>query len=251
MGRKTTRPDLLQVLTQLPLFDDLYLGMQAQNIAIVDLHIEDLEANLLAAYHASDSTPIPEMMLVSALSQMWVFAVYELLRTWRQRITELLTLGSQLQHLRGADRAERIKTEQAAIQSTLRDTAAAAMRRSAIKWALTKAKRNRLQRAFDRVTPLYRRLEALRIALAKHEVARTGKRGKTPALVARDPGYARIDLDGSIKWLFDYAGGKSDMLSRHGLADELRRLHRGRSTVGPAASTRTASLRIFLGECSA
>lgn len=236
MGRKTTRPNLYQVLTQLPLSNDLYLRMQAQNVAIVDLHIEELEGRLRAAYYAGDSTPIPEMMFVSALSQMWVFAVYELLRTWRQRVNELLALGTQLQGLRGAARAERISLEQAAIRSAFKDSAAAAMRRSAVQWARTKAKRTRLQSTLDRVMPLFRRLEALRVALAKHEVAKTGKRGKSRPLVAFNPGYVRIDpLDGSIKWLFDYADGTGDMLSRRGLADELRRLHRGGSTIGPAA----------------
>jgi hypothetical protein len=108
------------------------------------------------------------------------------------------------------------------------------MQRDAIKWAIISRNRRRLSKALDRVMPMFRRLEALRIALAKHEVAKTNRK-KARALVALAPGYGRIDpLDGSIKWMFDYADGTTDIVSRREIADGLRRLHRGGTTVGPA-----------------
>jgi hypothetical protein len=64
--------------------------MQAVNIDLVDGHLEELEAELLQEYMANDRPPLPSMMFVSALSQMWVFAAYELLRTWRQRAREIM-----------------------------------------------------------------------------------------------------------------------------------------------------------------
>jgi hypothetical protein len=209
--------------------------MQAQNLAIVDQHIEDLEAQLLSAFYKSDSTPLPEMILVSALSQMWVFATYELLRTWRQRVRELLEFSENIAHLRGRARAERLASELASVRSASGQSAAVEMQRSAIEWASSSRNRRRLAKALDRVMPLFRRLEALRIALAKHEVAKTNRKKMRP-LVAYSPGYARIDpLDGSVKWMFDYADGTSDMLSRREIADGLRRLHRGGKTLGPAS----------------
>jgi hypothetical protein len=230
------RPDLLKVLLDLPLFDDLYLQMQAQNLAVVDLHIENLEGELLTVFYRTDSTPLPEMMFVSALSQMWVFSTYELLRTWRQRVRELLQFSTDIARLRGRAIVERLASEKAAIKSASHlPSMAVELRRRAIDWASSSRNRRRLAGALERVMPLFRRLEALRIALAKHEVAKT-KGKKAHALVAFNPGYARIDpLDGSIKWMFDYADGTSDMLSRRQIADELRRLHRGGRTVGPAA----------------
>jgi len=60
------------------------------NIDLVDGHLEELEAELLQEYMANDRPPLPSMMFVSALSQMWVFAAYELLRTWRQRAREIM-----------------------------------------------------------------------------------------------------------------------------------------------------------------
>ena len=34
------------LLTQLPLFDELYLGMQAMNVGLVDHHLEQMEQDL-------------------------------------------------------------------------------------------------------------------------------------------------------------------------------------------------------------
>ena len=77
------------LLWTLPLFDNLYLSMQGQNVMLVDFHLRDLEASLLAEYHQRERTPFPAVLFVSALSQMWIFATYELLRTWRQFIRDL------------------------------------------------------------------------------------------------------------------------------------------------------------------
>jgi hypothetical protein len=78
-----------ELLWKLPLFDDLFLSMQGQNVMIVDLYLRDLERDLLRELIEIERTPFPAMLIVSALSQMWIFAVYELLRTWRQRVKDL------------------------------------------------------------------------------------------------------------------------------------------------------------------
>src|SRR5574337_1181491 len=81
---------LAEVLQSLPLFDDLYLRMQATNLQIVDGFLEEQELALLKEYLQLERTPIPFLMFVSALSQLWVFGVYELLRTWRHRVQSVL-----------------------------------------------------------------------------------------------------------------------------------------------------------------
>ena len=233
---RSRKRDLLSIFTQLPLFDDLFLRMQATNIALVDAHLDDLESDLCATLHSTERTPVPEAMFVSAISQMWVFAVYELLRTWRQRVRELIDFGERVRPLRGKARTTAIAAAQEVIRGTRSEDAAVHARRAAVAWASSGRNRARLRKALERVMPLYRRLEALRISLAKHEVAKTGRGKNATPVVAFAPGYGRIDpLDGSIKWLFDYADGTSDMLSRRGIADELRELHRGGTTFGPAA----------------
>ena len=78
-----------ELLWKLPLFDDLFLSMQGQNVMLVDLYLRDLERDLLREIIEIERTPFPATLVVSALSQMWIFAVYELLRTWRQRVKDL------------------------------------------------------------------------------------------------------------------------------------------------------------------
>jgi len=97
--------DALQIL---PLFDDLFLRMQALNLEIVDAYMEDLEAELLHEYIEIERTPIQSATFVSALSQLWVFGLYELLRTWRQRASEVLKFAEEVWALSGADREKRI-----------------------------------------------------------------------------------------------------------------------------------------------
>jgi hypothetical protein len=66
-----------------PLCDDLWLGMQIRNIALVDMAIiRKMETEMLNRYFELDRTP-PELMVLSGISQMWIFSLYEFLRTWR------------------------------------------------------------------------------------------------------------------------------------------------------------------------
>ena len=89
-----------QVLSRLPAFeDDLYLGMQATNLDIVDGQLRNLEEELLQVYIKEERTPVPEAVFVSALSQLWIFGLYEILRTWRQRLSDLLAFSETLSTL--------------------------------------------------------------------------------------------------------------------------------------------------------
>jgi len=51
----------------------------------------ELEEQVLAKLFHEERTPM-ETMFLSAQSQMWIFAAYEILRTWRQRAREVLKL---------------------------------------------------------------------------------------------------------------------------------------------------------------
>src|SRR5215469_5495021 len=66
--------------------------MQALNLSIVDQFLMGLEYDTLQKLNDEESTPIPEATFLPAMSQMWIFAAYELLRTWRQRAREVLKL---------------------------------------------------------------------------------------------------------------------------------------------------------------
>src|ERR1041384_2333051 len=85
-------------LPKLPLFDeDLYLGMQATNLQVVDHILRDMESQLLALYIEKERTPGPVAMVVSAFSQLWVFGLYEILRTWRTRGERILEFAASLE----------------------------------------------------------------------------------------------------------------------------------------------------------
>ena len=73
-------------MKKLPFFeDDPYLGMQAMNVGITDSVITQHEYALLHEYREIEKTPLESAMAVSALSQMWVYGLYEVLRMWRDR----------------------------------------------------------------------------------------------------------------------------------------------------------------------
>ena len=221
MSRRSP-PDLLTTLRKLPLMDDLYLHMQAVNIAIVDPHLEYLESQLLDRYFANDRTPIPEMMFVSALSQMWVFAVYELLRTWRQRALELVEFGEELQGIAPARRRKRVQEKISQLRGAS-GSPALAMRQKGFRRVARTRYLERVKKALEQVTPVFRRIEALRVTIAKHEVP------KSKGVTAFAPGYARIDMiTGSITWQITLRDGTVDVLSRRAIADELRNVSRPR-----------------------
>ena len=72
-----------------------WLGMQAQHIAAVEIGIiRPLE--LHTARKIFNEEGYGDLMLaLNGVSQMWLFSLYEFLRTWRQRATQLLQLADQ------------------------------------------------------------------------------------------------------------------------------------------------------------
>jgi hypothetical protein len=187
----------------LPFFEDLFLSMQGQNVMLVDFYLRDLERGLMRRYMEIERTPFPETLIVSALSQMWIFALYELLRTWRQRVRDLKqeaqkppphtqeTPLSEIALMFRKDQLERVRNDAAFVTE--------------------------IDEAYARIEPLFRRIEALRMNLAKHEVP------KMKGVPAMAPGYGRIDLmSGSIQWQVDLGENVVDLISRRDIADYLR-----------------------------
>ena len=95
----TRRKTIYKSLSGLPLLEN-YLGMQARNIWLVDGMLQQMEGALWDEYIRTEKTPFPDIMYVSALSEMWIFALYELLRTWKQLVNEVITYHNQLEKIR-------------------------------------------------------------------------------------------------------------------------------------------------------
>jgi len=213
------------VLRRLPLFeDDLYLGMQVTNLWVVDQILRDMEIQLLARYIEEERTPGAQATLVSAISQLWIFGLYELLRNWRSRAKKVLDFAESLAGISRDQRKERIQEKKREVEG-----AAEASHGLAFRWpAFERASQDRryvrrLQVAVDGSELLFRRIEALRVNLAKHEIPKSNA-------YAMAPGYGRIDMgNGSISWQVLLGDNEVDMVSRRELADECWQLGKDRS----------------------
>lgn len=182
---------LLDALLDLPLMDDMFLAMQARNVALVSDYIEDLEKDLLREYLETEKTPLETALFVSAITQMWIFALYELLRTWRQRAR--LVIRAEGRSYSGSN-------------STLATIAKRSNDPEFVK---------RVVSSVEDLEDVFRELEGIRVTLAKHEVPKSN-------LHADAAGYARIDSSsGTLLYTFDDKDGFMHMVSRETLVSML------------------------------
>jgi hypothetical protein len=200
--------------------------MQAQNVALVDLMvIRGMEAELLQAYYDNDDRmPINVGMLVGAISQMWIYYLYEFMRTWRQRAQELITASEE---------HERQETSEKKIETRAKQRAALESRRKHIRLTpnFQGEHLKRIDdpefiasvRAYrDKTEVMFRRLEGVRITIAKHEIPKTGKY----QMLAEHPGYTRFDtvFTGSAYWQFTLKDDTVDVVQRRAIANEFLRI---------------------------
>ncbi|SRR5712692_5493213 len=163
---------LAAALRTLPLFTEPYLHMQAMNLDLVDRFLVQQEAQLLHEYLEKEQTPFPTTMFVSALCQLWIFGLYELLRTWRQRSREVLRWSREFHAVPAADRPARLAAKRREIEKRAADPRSA----EAFHWPVYEATASdpafgeTIRKALDRSERLFRRIEAFRVTLAKHEM---------------------------------------------------------------------------------
>lgn|SRR5574337_19514 len=193
----------------LVLFDDMFLNMQGMNVAIVDSFVTDQEYALLREYIEIERTPTQQAMFVSALSQMWIFALYELLRTWKARIRKLKTWKEN-----GAidGMLERLQNDTHNLGAFMRTRHLERVRDDPEFIRTMDAQLNSVEGVF-------RMTESIRINLAKHEV-----RGKANVVV-RAPGYGRINGHcGALDFELDMGDNSYQLINRRDIAEALRRL---------------------------
>jgi hypothetical protein len=190
---------------------DPFLRMQAFNLSLVDHFIMRLELQLHRARFNEEKGPVTDTAFLSAQTQMWIFAAYELLHTWRARAKDVVKLakngGLQLkadalgrklpfEHPARQMRAEQLR--RIIKVPALLDDIACDLRRTHI---------------------LYTNLEHVRVALAKHEIS-----GK-PKAVPHAPGQALFNRwNGSLEYEIGYQGAILGTLSRRDIAESLRAL---------------------------
>jgi len=216
-------PSLHDVLRSLPLVDqDHYIGMQATNLAIVASMLEPMEDDVAGEHAYTDRLPLEGFMRVSALSQLWIFGVYEFLRTWRQWVEDILIRCNNLDRLDAEGRKERLKQDLEELGRASPSSPGGLPYSSAFeRAAVDSGYQQRLQEALYRSDLPFRRIEAVRVHLAKHEVPKGNEYGS-------GAGYARIDIDRSVQFHVPLGDNEITMVSRRGIERDLRRMADGR-----------------------
>lgn len=221
---------LAVALRGLTLFgDDPYLSMQATNLGIVDGFLTQLEMQLMRLRMEQEGTPFAEAAFLSAQSQMWIFAAYEALRTWRQRAKDVIKLAENggLGHKIAALEADQGFTHHARL------IRADQLRRVQGNPKLT----DTLRQDLKRIHMPFARMEALRISLAKHEEG--GRRNS----IAYAPGYGRINLwCGAIDYELTVGRAILGTISHRDIANDIRAI----ATIPPPTDEDIASFDEFM-----
>ena len=170
-------------MRSLPFVDqDHYIGMQAMNLAIVDSMIEPMEDDLRGEYLATDRMPFDKFLPVSALSQLWIFGVYELLRTWRQWINEAIARSEDIASLPEDVRKERLDAAVKEMRKGLLSSPGGVAYVRGFERAVVDEKyRESLREALYRSDLPFRRIESVRVYLAN---TRSPRAMNTPAELA-------------------------------------------------------------------
>jgi hypothetical protein len=216
---------LYQWVATIPLCDDLWLGMQAQNVAVVDMTImRRIEHDALEEYFNDDRISMPTLQVLSALSQMWIFSFYEFLRTWRQRARTLTGFADKLAALKTDKEREAYLNE---ITDGVKQNArfvkiAPVFYLDHVARVADAAFINSIRDYRDATDELFRDVEAIRMSLAKHEIAGTNKE----KLIAEAPGYGRVSyFTGSMYWQIVLTDNTVTVVERRRLANKFLNLN--------------------------
>jgi hypothetical protein len=182
--------------------------MQAMNIGITDSVITNYEYHLLYKFIEIEKTPTQEALIVGAFSQMWVYALYEVLRLWRDRKFDFATLHKN----GGLDLKLKTYDLEDDMHLTLQ-----ARKRQLVKYRDKKSFRIDIDNCWNKIEPVYRIIELYRMNLAKHTAP--GKKNVIPM----SPGYGRINMQcGALDNELIFDRNSYELLSRRDIADRLR-----------------------------
>ncbi len=191
--------------------DDPFMRMQAFNLSLVDHFIMRLELELHRRRFDKEKVPVMETAFLSAQTQMWIFAVYELLRTWQAQAKDVVKLAKS----GGLTMKAEALGRKLPFAHPAREMRAEQLRR------IIKTPTTVESIALDlrRTHILYVQLEHVRVALAKHQIS-----GK-PKAVPHAPGLVMFNRwSGSIEYELGYEGVILGTLSRRDIAESLRAL---------------------------
>jgi len=188
--------------------DDVYLGMQGINVGIADSVITHMECELRREWLEIERTPAETAMAVSALSQMWIFGLYEVLRLWRDRMFDFgkLYQNGGIVFKVGAMPEDELSNHTIEIRKA-----------QMLRYSKDASYRSEIKDCWEVLFPIYRMTELIRMNLAKH--CAPGKDNMFP----RAPGYGRINRwCGSLDFELIDKDGTYYILNRRNIADSLR-----------------------------
>lgn len=189
--------------------DDMFMRMQAFNLSIVDKFVMDLETDVLRRLIDEECTPIAEASFLSAQSQMWIFAAYEIIRTWRQRCRDIIKWSKS----GGLELKLKVLEKDIGYPHASRQMRADQLRRVIADPSII----GRIGDDLRAIHIPFARMQAIRVSIAKHEVM--GKKNT----VALSPGYARINQwCGSLDYELENGHYSMGVISRRDIADGIR-----------------------------
>jgi len=207
------RIDSMRLLNSLQglfiLNEDIFMRMQAYNLTIVDTFLTQIEYSNLKKWHELERTP-PETHFLGAQSQMWIFAAYELLRTWQGRCKNIIKWADNggLKQKLEALREKNYGFLHSGCENQIHQLESVIAQPALL---------DRIRRELAHAHIPFTRLEFIRVAIAKHEVS-----GKAKA-VAHMPGYGRINIYcGSLDYQMDNGPYVLGQVNRRDIADSLR-----------------------------
>lgn len=199
----------------IPLCDDVWLGMQAQHIAAVDIAIiRPLE--LHTARTLFNEEGIADLMMgLNGVSQMWLFALYEFLRTWRQRAKQVLQHADQYSRTKLAKQAYFLEKVIADAKGKEKHIySGPSFYSEHISRIADRSFVDEVKGYYEKTDGFFSTIEQLRMNLAKHEVPRT------KGMVSEMPGYSRIDqMSGTLYWHYIGERGGLEKLDRREAAN--------------------------------
>lgn len=203
---------LFEALTSLYILgDDMFMRMQAHNLEMVDEFIMNIEYQTLRELVSKERTPTSAHFL-SAQSQMWIFAAYELMRTWQERCKNIIKWENNggLQQKLNALKDKADGVPHFGLDNQIQQLEAVIADPSLIA---------RIKNELLHLYIPFTRLEFIRVAIAKHEVS--GK-AKVAALM---PGYGRINMYcGSLDYQMDSGKIILGTINRRDIADSFRNI---------------------------
>ena len=191
--------------------DNPWLVMQGQQLELIDNVLNGMEREVLR-HMLDDDRPVETIALLTALSPMWIYAAYELLRTWRQRCDEVVRLASS----GGFDLKAAHLEREVNYQHYDRELRAQQLRIARDNPDLVQRMRDDLARTEMGFTTI----EFIRVALAKHEVSGSKSKHKP---IAFAPGLAMPNrYTGSMEYELSVGGSIIGYHTRRDLAETIR-----------------------------